>query len=167
MTTTPSQATAVLCVSPTLRIVEVAEPFIAELWLDCQGYYSVDAGQVYIDFDPQILQVLSLTFEPDCSGLFESYDNTEGHIGFAGGPPPGEAVSTTARFAAIELTGVSVTTGTQLSSSMLRPRLTRFNSRIRRVPLEAIGGEVMVGVTATPTRGSSPTLTCTPTSTVK
>lgn len=146
----PSPATAAVggTVDVTVRVVAGAQP--------------VDGASAYIDFDPAIINVVSITAGSTLPNILSnSYDNGAGTLNFAAGKNTSPWPSGTFTLCTLRFAGMSVGTST-LAFQFASPRLTSVTYGGSPVFDGATNGSVIVAL-ATPTH--TPTVTPTPTNT--
>lgn len=126
------------------------------------GAQSVDGASAYVNFDPAIVNVVSITEGVSLpSILSNSYDNGVGTINFAAGKLTAPFPSGTFTLCTIRVSGESVGSST-LAFQFVSPRLTTVTYGGSAVFDGATNGSVIVAL-ATPT--NTPTITPTPTNT--
>lgn len=177
-TTTASPPAGVsIVLDPGLKIAFVGEVFDLDVIINA-GSQPLDGAQVYVNFAPAYLQVLSvipdLTAFPDIvSG--PAWDNVAGHVDYVAGRLSGTLPTGSFRVATIRFSGIAPVGGTLVQFAYHPP------SRDTKVTYQALewrptgvssiilinpSGGATPTITKTPTRTATPTQTPTPTATV-
>ena len=162
-------STVSMYISPTLHIANVGDTFALTIMID-SGAQQLDAAQVYLNFDPALLEVVSLTGSGAFSLEFQkTFDNAVGTIDYAAFTLFGTLPSGTFNLATVQMRGKAPTAGTPVSFSFVTPRKTKATFSGQEMVLNVTDGVVMIlgagGATATPTTTPSATLTAQPTAT--
>jgi len=158
---------------PSTKYASIGETFSMEVQIDT-GSYSIDAAQVYIDFDPTYMQVQSMTGSVVLeTEMQNTWDNVTGTLDYAA-VSMGPSVSGIFTLVTIEFQAMDETAGTPLVFHTEHPRETKINLGADEVPSDKYGATVIIAeatatptATHTPTTGPSltPTVTHTPAST--
>ena len=162
----------ILEVSPPDRIVAVGSTFTVQIVVKA-GTHEIDGVQVFMDFDPACLQVLSVTPGRQLQDSFlwqlAPFDNTLGHINHNAFVLYGPAPSGTFELLTIEFRAINLTVGTPLvfvparDTGGAQPMLLKVTSRGDMLPVITRDGRIIIA-NATPTPSPEPTCvgTCTP-----
>jgi hypothetical protein len=98
--------------TPTSGQIEVGSEIDVVVTVGASADANVEAAEVYLDFDPSLLQVVSIVAGGEFSDLLiNEFDNVIGTLSFAGGTPPFSDPPLTAPF-----TLATITFGTLLGS---------------------------------------------------
>lgn len=146
----------VIAVEPPYSVVSLGEKFTLTIMIRA-GQRHVDAAQVYLGFDPQYLEVLSIAHGALPILFQASVDSEAGYITYiAGAYWNSEAPSGTFDLMTLELKAIGLTVGTPLTFSKTPPRVTYMTYGGEKLPMEVVNGRVIV---AMPTPGITPTRT--------
>ena len=118
-TATPDPAhAAVLLVAPSTSVVGVHQSF--SIAIQVRTSQPVDGAAAFVDFDPRVLQVVSLTSGGVLPAVLRSQvDNTQGRIDFAAGALSAPFPSADFTLAAIVFTATQPSTGSALTLSLI------------------------------------------------
>lgn len=104
----------ILSMTPHTDTLSVSQPFTVELQVRA-GQQSVDGAEVYLDFDPTVFQVNSISGSTELPQvLTDTFDNTSGQLRFAAGALT-EFPTGTFTVATVSLTAVGETEQSALS----------------------------------------------------
>lgn len=167
----PVLATVVLSLNPEVTTVTQGQQF--DLGIQVQaGNEEVDGASGYLNFDPAILHVVSVTG----GGAFgvtlqNTFDNALGHVDYAAGELTAPFPSGTFTLATITFLAAGVP-GTPITFDSAMPRRSEVTRLGTSVLGQAVGGAVTVTLNATGTEtptntptacgGSTPSATLTP-----
>lgn len=162
----------ILEVSPWDRIVAVGSTFTVRVMVHA-GAYEIDGAQVFMDFDPACLQVLSVTPGRQLQESFPwplaPFDNALGHINHNAFVLYGPAPSGTFELMTIEFRATNLNINAPLVFVQARdaggpqPLSLKITSRGNMLPVITRDGRIIIA-NATPTPSPEPTCvgTCTP-----
>lgn len=119
-----SSGTVDLTLNPAATTVDIGQEFDVTVRVEA-GTQTVDGAAAYLTFDPELLEVVSVTAGTSLSvELRNDYDNTEGRVNFAAGKlsafPSGTFTLATVRFRALAetaSTGINYTNDNPLRAS--------------------------------------------------
>jgi len=97
----PTTSAVSIAIEPQSTAVDVGGRFNLDVWIDA-GSAELAAADVYIDFDPSLLEVVQVVGGPVLAMLAEQHDNSEGRVaigaGTLGAPATGSFVLASLRF---------------------------------------------------------------------
>jgi PKD repeat protein len=159
---------------PTLN-VNVGDTFVSTIQVQA-GNLEVNGVSAYVDFDPSLLEVRSMTPVTNFSSIFQNnYDNTTGQINYAGGTISAPFPTGTFDLLQVEFEVIGQFTDTSIAFQTVNPRLTDVTARGIGANLTGStdstvtmqqGGSIVADFTCTPSSGVAPlSVTCSDAST--
>jgi hypothetical protein len=155
-----------LRIEPAFRTVSYGEPFVQHVVVDA-GSQGVAAADVFIDFDPTLLEVVSIDEGAGLDIFVAKIDPSAGQVdvgaGNLGSPAHGTLTLVTLNMKAKDGTG-SVSTAVLFSISGARTTVVR--DELGNNVLDQAEGASVTVADATPTKTATPTATDTSTPTM-
>ena len=173
-TATPTQTLAApggvsIALEPGLKIVTVGQTFDLTVRINA-GTQPLDGAQVYVNVDPAVFQVVNVI--PDLSRFADivspaSWDNAQGHIGYAAGLLAGPAPTGSFNIATLRLQAIAPAGGSLIRFAFHPPlrdtKVAYQGAQWRPTSVDAIVLVSASGPVATATPTNTPTPTATPT----
>ena len=152
----------ILSFNPSDVLIGVDEVFTVTLRVQA-GSHEVEIASVYVDFNPKVLQVVTLvpgTALPEIGWWIDEFvNNDEGHVNFGSYAPLGQqGVSGSFDLVSIQMRAIRTSIGSMLTLSQVGERQTALVFGGYPLPLQMGEARVVVGQpTPTPSPEPSPT----------
>lgn len=146
---TADEDLVVVAVKPQTEKVHTGETFTLKVIIRA-GDRQVDGAQIFLDFDPKVLQVLEVTLLPPLhTPIYNQVDNENGRVSYAAGLLLGTLPSGTFDLVEMTLQAQAPTGGTYLTFTHDIPRRTAVSLQGYLLPLRTEDGRVIVTSSAT------------------